>query len=102
MFIGFIYVVTNTVNGKVYVGKTTKPFDGRWKEHQRITRSKSKRHYLHNAIRKHGEGLGSAAHCACSQGCLARLLFGMAGLPFVSPLRKRALKCAESLAVVDT
>ena len=53
LFIGFIYVVTNTKNGKVYVGKTIKPFDGRWQEHLRDARAK-RGHYLHNAIRKHG------------------------------------------------
>ena len=53
MFIGFIYVVTNTVNGKVYVGKTVKPFDARWKNHKEQARCKSS-FYFHNAIRKHG------------------------------------------------
>jgi group I intron endonuclease len=52
MFIGFIYMVTNTINGKVYVGKTTKPFDARWKQHLKLSKSRFGK-YLHNAIVKH-------------------------------------------------
>ena len=49
-----VYRVTNTVNGKVYIGK----FMGgavarRWKEHQRLARNGS-RLYFHNAIRSYG------------------------------------------------
>jgi group I intron endonuclease len=29
-----IYIILNTKNGKVYVGKTAKNFKGRWKDHQ--------------------------------------------------------------------
>jgi group I intron endonuclease len=53
MFIGFIYHVTNTVNGKMYIGKTIKPFDGRWQEHIKLSRWK-RGFYLHRSIRKHG------------------------------------------------
>jgi group I intron endonuclease len=53
MFIGFIYQITNTVNGKVYIGKTCHPFDARWKQHCEQARNR-RGHYIHNAIRKHG------------------------------------------------
>lgn len=30
---GFIYKITNDVNGKVYIGKTLNTVESRWKEH---------------------------------------------------------------------
>ena len=51
----FIYLVTNLIDGKMYVGKTEKEIRERWKTH--IENSKNpKRHqeYLYRAIRKHG------------------------------------------------
>jgi len=48
-----IYKITNKINGKVYVGFTTKSLQERWKRH--CNRSKNKSNYIfHNAIRKHG------------------------------------------------
>lgn len=51
---GFIYKVTNTINNKVYIGKTTETVEKRWKEHL----LDSKKPYLHrpfyDAIRKYG------------------------------------------------
>lgn len=32
---GIIYKITNTVNGKVYIGKTLETMEKRWKEHQK-------------------------------------------------------------------
>ena len=29
----FIYTITNAVNGKVYIGKTLRSVEKRWKEH---------------------------------------------------------------------
>lgn len=29
----FIYKITNKINGKIYIGKTLKTIEGRWKEH---------------------------------------------------------------------
>lgn len=53
MFIGFIYTVTHNESGKLYVGKTVKPFDRRWKEH--LNNAKHGRgYYFQNALRKHG------------------------------------------------
>lgn len=48
-----IYVITNTLNGKKYVGKTTKNLEHRWKEH--LTTARSRRSYpLYRAMRKYG------------------------------------------------
>jgi len=49
-----IYLLTNTINGKTYVGLTTQPLPERWKQHCRFSRKGSMTH-LHCAIRKHGE-----------------------------------------------
>ena len=32
---GIIYKITNTINGKVYIGKTLETMEKRWKEHQK-------------------------------------------------------------------
>lgn len=48
-----IYVVTNLVNDKRYVGQTQKP-RARWSSHKSDARRKSP-HPLHSAIRKYGE-----------------------------------------------
>lgn len=49
--VGFIYKITNKVNGKSYIGQTRKSVEFRWRQHKN-----SKDNYdLHNAIRKFGE-----------------------------------------------
>lgn len=55
---GFIYKVTNSINGKVYIGQTSRTIEIRWKEHLRDSSDKPSSIYvsrLHNAIRKYGE-----------------------------------------------
>lgn len=47
----FVYVITNAVNGRVYVGKSVTPFR-RWSQHKQS--AKSARSPLYNAIRKYG------------------------------------------------
>jgi group I intron endonuclease len=48
-----IYLVTNTVNGKIYVGKTVETMDRRWTKH--MTSAKRRSNYpFHRAIRKYG------------------------------------------------
>ena len=49
----FIYRITNTVNGKFYVGKTTKTLEERLQRHFYSAKYGSQT-YLHRAIRKHG------------------------------------------------
>jgi group I intron endonuclease len=49
-----IYLVTNTVNGKRYVGQTVKPLHKRWLDHIRKSRLIATRMALHSAIRKYG------------------------------------------------
>lgn len=48
-----IYVVTNTVNGKVYIGKTVRKVHVRWNRHLGDARNGSET-ALHRAIRKYG------------------------------------------------
>lgn len=52
----FIYVITNDINGKQYVGKTNhKKVEERLKEHIRDSRKKScEKRPLYNAINKYG------------------------------------------------
>jgi group I intron endonuclease len=47
-----IYLVTNKVNGKVYIGKSTRPVSYRWQRHQKD--ALTGRNYFHAAIRKYG------------------------------------------------
>ena len=49
-----LYVITNTENGKKYVGITTKSVAVRWRQHLRRVAASS-RHALHCAIAKYGE-----------------------------------------------
>lgn len=51
MFI--IYQVTNKVNGKRYIGKTSRTVSVRWKDHVESSVGGSQ-YYFHKAIRKHG------------------------------------------------
>lgn len=48
-----IYLLTNTVNGKQYVGQTSMGLDWRWRQHCTDARCSSTAH-LHKAIRKYG------------------------------------------------
>lgn len=50
--IGTVYLVTNKINGKKYVGKTTQTLKERWKQHIYLAIQGSRFH-LHNAIRKY-------------------------------------------------
>lgn len=50
-----IYLITNKVNGKVYVGQTVQPLHRRWGLHKaRARRKEGYTTHLYNAIRKHG------------------------------------------------
>jgi group I intron endonuclease len=50
---GYIYLITNLVNGKKYVGYTTRTVKKRWKEHMTMA-GRGSRFFIHNAIRKWG------------------------------------------------
>ena len=53
--IGYIYLIRNVVNHKVYVGQTKKSPQERWNEHIRSSKSEIKRSpKLYNAINKYG------------------------------------------------
>lgn len=56
---GIIYVVTNRVNGKQYVGQTVRLLKKRWKNHLTDSRTEKKRYnsILCNAITAYGEDL---------------------------------------------
>jgi len=49
-----VYLVTNRVNGKRYVGKTKRDLDRRWYEHVTHSHGGSEAMALYRAIRKHG------------------------------------------------
>jgi group I intron endonuclease len=48
-----IYLITNNINGKQYVGQTSQSFDKRWKRHLKPFRHR-RNSYLYNAICKYG------------------------------------------------
>ena len=52
-----IYKITNTINNKIYIGKTKKLLQQRWAVHQSHAKNPNMRvgkSYFHNAIRKYG------------------------------------------------
>ena len=52
---GFVYKITNTANGKIYIGKTEYSVGARWKTHvDNAKRSRLKHLPLYRAIRKYG------------------------------------------------
>lgn len=53
---GFIYAIQNLTNDKLYIGKTERTIELRWKGHLSELRQNTKRqcHFLNNSIRKHG------------------------------------------------
>jgi group I intron endonuclease len=51
---GIVYLIRNRVNGKVYIGQTTKTPQRRWQAHKYEAKHGVTKH-LHQAIRKYGE-----------------------------------------------
>lgn len=67
---GCIYLITNTVNGKVYVGQTTKTLSQRWEGHKRAARGTRSQMLLHKALQKHGTEvfrIECLEHCPCRE-----------------------------------
>lgn len=53
MNFGFIYKITNTINGKSYIGQTQLSIEHRWIQHKSSAKCNSM-HPIHRAIRKYG------------------------------------------------
>ena len=53
---GFIYLITNKINNKQYVGKTEYTITDRWKEHKKNYNSLRDNMPIHKAMFKYGEG----------------------------------------------
>lgn len=52
---GYIYIIKNDINDKVYIGKTTKTIQSRWMEHlESIYQTSTQHRPLYAAMRKHG------------------------------------------------
>jgi group I intron endonuclease len=61
----FVYKVTNSVNGKIYIGITYN-VDKRWRKHQRNANSPAYSSRFYSAIRKHGVEYFSIEVIYCS------------------------------------
>lgn len=59
MTLNFIYKITNKINGKIYIGKTTYTVSHRWNQHVSAAFSDNEKNeynfLLHKAIRKYGK-----------------------------------------------
>jgi group I intron endonuclease len=51
---GFVYLITNKLNGKKYVGKTLRTVDYRWAQHKTTAFNGNSMFPIHAAIRKYG------------------------------------------------
>ena len=52
---GFIYMITNNINGKQYIGKTSTTVEARWRQHVSESYRNVSNSALHRAINKYGE-----------------------------------------------
>ena len=51
LYEGFIYLVSNNINNKKYIGQTKRTVEERWSDH--LSKLQSDVNYFHNAILKH-------------------------------------------------
>ena len=50
-YTGYIYKITNLINGKIYIGQTIRTIECRWSQHKRC---QGKRNHLYSAFDKYG------------------------------------------------
>ena len=48
-----VYLISNKIDGKQYIGQTTKTLEARWYDHTQVRKNPSCK-YLYSAIQKHG------------------------------------------------
>ena len=51
---GYIYKIVNDINGKIYIGQTTRTIQERWKEHIKESLGTRANHPIYRAMRKYG------------------------------------------------
>lgn len=71
--LGYVYVITNKVNGKKYVGQTVVSIERRWIQHLSAAR-KGSPYALHGAIRKYGDHSFSVRCCEEVLGAFQEIL----------------------------
>lgn len=64
----YIYKITNIINGKIYVGKTTQTIEKRFEDHIKASKSLINDTYFYRSIRKYGaENFKVEKLCRCSE-----------------------------------